>query len=391
MPTWGTFGRKPIRMAWFGLVLPALTLNYFGQGALLLRRPSEVENLFFLQVSGWAQLPLVLLATVATVIASQAVITGAYSITRQAIQLGYLPRLHWVQTSAEVEGQVYMPGVNWALYATVVVLILAFGSSDNMAAAYGIAVTGTMGITTVLATLVARRRWGWSRTLVLLLGLSLLAVDLIFFSAASLKVAHGGWFPLAYGAVILLLMTTWKRGRTALLERLQGEGIAVEPFLASLALNPPQRVDGTAVFFSASPYGIPHALLHNLKHNKVLHQRVVLLTVFIESIPHVLPGERVEATDLGEGFHRVKVHFGFKDDTHVPHALLGCTACGSAMELMDTSFFLSRETIVPALRSGMPLWRERLFAVMARNAANASNFYRLPRNRVVELGAQVEL
>jgi KUP system potassium uptake protein len=387
----GHFGKNPIRLAWLAVVFPALILNYFGQGALLLSDPAAVEHPFFHMVPSWALYPMVVLATMATVIASQAVISGAYSLTRQAIQLGYCPRLAIRHTSESEIGQVYMPWINWALLSAVLVLVLGFKSSSALASAYGIAVTGTMAIDTILLYFVITRIWKWGGTAGWVICGILLLVDLAYFAANSVKILQGGWFPLAIAAVVFTVISTWRRGREILFERLRPGAIPIEPFLASIAIHPPQRVPGTAVFLTAGREGVPHAMLHNLSHNKVLHERVVLLTVMTEDVPYVPEGDRLEIADMGEGFYRMSVRYGFKDDPDLPAALQLPNALGLEFSLMETSFFLSRQTIVPTKAPGMALWREKLFAAMSRNAASATEFFRIPTNRVVELGTQIEI
>ncbi|CAK0781036.1 K(+):H(+) symporter Kup [Gammaproteobacteria bacterium] len=387
----GHFSRRAIRIAWLSLVLPALMLNYFGQGALLLRDPSAVENPFYRLAPAWGLYPLVVLATVATVIASQAVISGAYSLTKEALQLGFLPRMRICHTSSATRGQIYLPVINWTLALAVVLLVVGFGSSDALAAAYGIAVTGTMVSTTLLMAVVARRLWHWSLAVVAVsVGLTL-AVDLAFFGINLPKVSEGGWFPLAVGAGVYLLMVTWKQGREMLAERLAPHMIPVDSFLDALAVSPPFRAPGTAVFMTARSEGIPHALLHNLLHNHVLHEQVVLLTVLVEEVPVVDEEERIEIHPIRPGFERITIRYGFSETPDVPLALTLCRAYGLEFDPMKTSFFLSRETLIPSLGPGMMLWREHLFAAMARNAGSATDFLRLPTNRVVELGTQVEL
>jgi len=387
----GHFGKNPIRVAWLGLVFPALILNYFGQGALLLSDPSAVEHPFFHMVPSWALYPMVVLATLATVIASQAVISGAYSLTRQAIQLGYCPRLAIRHTSESEIGQVYMPWINWALLAAVLVLVFGFRSSSSLASAYGIAVTGTMAIDTILLFFVITRIWKWGAPVAWAICGVLLFVDLAFFAANSVKILEGGWFPLVIAGVVFTVISTWRRGREILFERLRPGAIPIEPFLASIAIHPPQRVPGTAVFLTAGREGVPHAMLHNLSHNKVLHERVVLLTVTTEDVPYVRAANRIGIADMGEGFYRMSVRYGFKDEPDLPNALQLPNELGLEFSLMETSFFLSRQTIVPTRAPGMALWREKLFATMSRNAASATEFFRIPTNRVVELGTQIEI
>jgi KUP system potassium uptake protein len=387
----GHFGRRPIRLAWYGLVLPALVINYFGQAALMVRDPSAIRNPFYLMFPDWAQIPMLLLATVATVIASQAVISGAFSVTRQAIQLGYCPRLAIIHTSEREIGQVYIPLVNWLLLAAVVALVLGFQTSGALASAYGIAVTGTMAIDTVLAAVVFRRVWGWSyaRTIAFLAAFAV--IDLAFLGANLLKLADGAWFPLTLGLLGVVVLTTWKRGRELLMAGLREGAIDLRSFIEGLQRHPPARVEGTGVFLTADRDGVPHALLHNLLHNKVLHERVLLLTVVIDDVPSVPASQRLQVETLAGGFYRLAIRYGFRDTPDVPAALESLPACGLPFEMMETSFFLSRETVVPAIRGGMALWRERLFAAMARNAGSAATYFRLPPNRVIELGTQVEI
>ena len=387
----GHFGKQPIRLAWFGFVLPALILNYFGQGALLLRHPEAADNPFYLLLPHWALVPMILLATVATVIASQAVISGAYSMTREAIQLGLFPRSPVVHTSDERSGQIYMPLVNWGLLAAVLAAVLGFESSSNLAAAYGIAVTGTMTITSILALIVARRLWGWPRSVVAVVGAVLLLVDVAFFGANALKIVHGGWFPLVIGGIVFVVMTTWRRGRQLLVAKLESGGLSLRGFIDSLAEYPPVRVAGTAVFLTAAREGVPNALLHNLKHNKVLHEINVILTVQTEETPRVEAERRLRLEPLGHGFYRMWLRYGFAEQPHVPKALTDCRWQGLGMDPMDTTYFLSQERVVASRQPGMATWRDNVFAFMARNASPLTDFFRLPRNRIVELGAQVEI
>jgi KUP system potassium uptake protein len=389
----GHFGKEAIRSAWFGLVFPALALNYLGQGALLMREPAAISNPFYLLYPDWALYPMVVLATAATVIASQATISGTYSLTRQAIQLGYLPRMGVLHTSAKEMGQIYMPAVNWLLLVIVIAAVLGFGSSSSLASAYGVAVTGTMLATTFLTFFVIRHGWGYNLALCIAATGFFIIVDLAFFSSSLLKLGSGGWFPLLLGAMMLTLMLTWRRGRHILTDRLRATAIPVEAFFQSLLQFPPHRVPGTAVFMVADGNAVPHALLHNLSHNKVLHERVVLLAVVIDDVPRVPFSERVAVESLGHGCWRIRVRFGFKNRTDVPQALELCRQHGLAFELMETSFFLSRETLIPVAGEpgGMALWRERLFATMARNASSIVEYFHLPSNRVIELGTQIEL
>ena len=387
----GHFGRRPIRVAWFTVVLPALVLNYFGQGALLLHTPAAVDNPFFHMSPAWALYPLVVLATMATVIASQALISGAFSLTMQAVQLGYLPRVKIEHTSAREFGQIYIPGVNWALMFACIGLVLGFRSSSNLAAAYGVAVTTTMVITTVLLFVVARERWRWSLPVALLVTGFFLAIDVAFWGANLLKIPHGGWFPLAVAALIFALMTTWKRGREILAERIEESLLPVGVFLRDITKKLPHRVSGTAVYMYSNPEAAPPALLHNLKHNKVLHERVVFLSVATEEVPHLAAEDRGTIEHLGAEFYRVRLRYGFMEEPHVPAALATLKEKGLEFLRLETSYFLGRETLIPSPRPGMAIWRERLFWVMSRNARPATSFFHLPPNRVVELGTQVEL
>jgi KUP system potassium uptake protein len=391
----GHFGRNPIRVSWLFFVLPALMLNYLGQGAMILAAtPAEalhiIHNPFFLLAPENLRLPLVILATMATVIASQAVISGAFSVTQQAIQLGFMPRLRIEHTSARSAGQIYIPTINWALMVMVCLLVLFFRSSSNLAAAYGIAVTGAMLIDTCLVSVVLFQLWKWNKwaagALLALIGV----IDLAYFCANLTKVPDGGWFPLLMGFIIFTLLTTWARGRTLMIERMREAAMPIQVFVRS-AVNSATRVPGTAVFMTSTPDGVPHALLHNLKHNKVLHERVVLLTVKIEDVPYVDSGKRVGFDDIGQGFYRLVIRYGFMEDPDVPAALKLATGCGPIFKMMDTSFFLARQTLIASSRPGMAIWREKLFAWMLRNAESAMEFFRLPTNRVVELGSQVEI
>ncbi len=389
----GHFGKRPIRIAWFGLVMPALLLNYFGQGAFVLANPAGVKNPFYLMLPGWALLPMVALATAATVIASQAVISGAFSVTRQAIQLGYIPRLEILHTSSRAIGQIYVPFVNWTLFVAVLLLVLGFRTSDSLANAYGIAVAATMVIECLLAMVVARRLWKWSRFATVAVIGSMLVVDLAFLASNAAKFLSGGWFPLAIGAACFTLLVTWKRGRMLLGRRLSEQGIPLEPFLESLALSPPQRVPGTAIFMTGSTATVPSALLHNLKHNKVLHERVVFLTITTHDVPVVPVEDRIQLKRVGEGFWKLEAWYGFKEQPDVQDILEQCRIRhGLPFEPMETSFFLSRETVVCAgERPGMATWRDHLFAWMNRNATRATDFFNIPINRVVELGTHVDI
>jgi KUP system potassium uptake protein len=387
----GHFGARPVRLAWMGLVLPALTLNYFGQGALLLTHPETIAQPFYHMAPDWALYPLVILAAAATVIASQAVISGVYSITHQAIQLGYAPRMLVEHTSSEERGQIYLPGVNWALYLAVVALVLGFGSSSNLAAAYGISVSGTMIITTLLVYVVARRVWGWSATRGMLILGAFLIVDLAFFSANLTKIADGGWFPLAIAGGLYLLMTTWKQGRALLKARRDRDAMPLDAFVQSMSGANIPTVPGTAVFLTPHPDQVPHALLHSLKHYKSLHERVVILNVNFTDEPFVPDEQRVKVAYLGERYHRVEVFFGFMDRPDLTGALHRCTDSGMECDLENTTFFLGRETMIPKKGSDMAWWREKLFITMSRNAGTVADYFGLPPNRVVELGAQVVL
>ena len=387
----GHFGRKPISRAWFAFVLPALVLNYFGQGALILGNPEAADNPFYRAAPDWALYPLIGLATVATVIASQAVISGAFSVTRQAMQLGFVPRMEVQHTSEKEQGQIYLPAVNWGLMVAVMILVLGFKSSNNLAAAYGIAVTGDMVITSILAAYVVAKVWRWGWFKAGLLFSCFLAVELIFLAANILKIPDGGWFPLVAGVGVFVLMTTWKRGRQLLAERLKGERLEMMMFLESLSASMPTRVEGTAVFLNADPKGVPHALLHNLMHNKVLHERVVLLSVQFYDVPYVPDIDRVEVRALRDNFWSVVIQYGFKDEPNIPQALELCAEAGLAFNALDTSYFIGRETLIPRLGSDMAFWREKLFVAMFRNASPATAFFKIPSNRVVELGTQVVL
>jgi KUP system potassium uptake protein len=389
----GHFGKSPVRIAWFSLVAPALVLNYFGQGALLMTQPEAAVNPFYRLLPGWALYPMVALATAATVIASQAVISGAYSITKQAVQLGFLPRMTMVHTSAQEIGQIYIPSINWLLCAVVLAAVIGFGSSSRLAGAYGVAVTGTMLVDTLLTFFVIRYAWRYPLWLCLFATGFFLIFDLAFFSATLLKIADGGWFPLAIGAAVLLVMTTWRRGRAMLLEHLQTSSVPLEPFLKSLFADPLQRVAGTAVFLTATPAVTPHALLHSLKHYRALHERVVFLTVELRDVPWVSFEERVVCERLGNNCWRVRVRYGFMNRLDVLRALELCGALGLEFDMMETSFFLSREKIVPAAGgiSTMARWREHIFSAMARNAGSVTDYFNIPSNLVVELGTRVEI
>ncbi len=387
----GHFGRFPIRLAWFALVLPALLINYFGQGALLLVMGESATQPFFMMAPSWGLLPLVGLATVAAIIASQALISGAFSLTRQAIQLGFAPRLDIQHTSSMAMGQVYVPQVNWFLAISTVLITVGFRSSSNLAAAYGIAVTGTMIITTILLSVVASERWKWPKAAVIAVAAIFLAIDVSLFGANLVKLLHGGWLPLVIGALLFTLMTTWKTGRRLVADRLTARAFPLEDFMAAVASSPPARVSGTAVFMTAQPYGTPPALAHNLRYNKILHDHVIVLTVTTSHTPYVSPDKQVQVQSLDLGVYNVRVQYGFMQDPDVPSALMAARELGVELDLEDMTYFLGRETIIVTRRAGMAAWREKLFVVMARNAVRATAFFHLPPERVVELGVQVEM
>ena len=388
----GHFGARPIRHGWYFFVLPCLLLNYLGQGALVLEHPELVKNPFYESVPSWALYPMIVLATLAAVIASQAVITGAYSISRQAMQLGYIPRMRIKHTSHDAIGQIYVPGINWMLMVMVIGLVLAFRSSSNLAVAYGISVSATMLIDTLLLALVARALWPRWRNWVLPLCVVFFVIDVGFVVANGAKILQGAWFPVVLGIVLFTLMRTWRRGRELMREEMRKDGIRVDTFLPGLMLAPPVRVPGTAVFLTTDTTVVPHALLHNLKHNKVLHERNVFLTVETLNVPHAPADKRLKMDQIGDDFYRLIVRFGFMETPDVPLALMrACDAGGMGFDPMDTTYFASRETIVAGRRRGMPIWRDKVFAIMHRNAAPATGFFRIPGNRLVELGSQVEI
>jgi KUP system potassium uptake protein len=388
----GHVGKGAVRIAWFSLVAPALVLNYFGQGALLMVTPSAVQNPFYLLVPGWALYPMVALATAASVIASQAVISGAYSLTKQAVQLGFLPRMTIVHTSAREVGQIYIPSLNWLLCAVVIAAVIGFGESSRLAGAYGVAVTATMLVDTLLTFFVIRYMWGYPLVLCVLATGFFAIIDLSFFIATLLKIADGGWFPLAIGSCVFITMTTWRRGREILFKRLEEGSVPLKGFLESLFKDPPYRVPGTAIFLTATPDSVPHALLHNLSHNKVLHERVVFLTVEVRDVPWIAFSDRVTSEALGHGCWRIRVRYGFMNRPDVTRALELCAALGIEFNLMETSFFLSRQKIVPVHGGiGMAFWRDRIFAAMARNAGNVTDYFNIPTNRVIELGSRVQI
>jgi KUP system potassium uptake protein len=387
----GHFGRQPIRLAWFLIALPALTLNYFGQGALLLSNPEAISNPFYMLAPKWGLAPLVMLSTLATVIASQALISGVFSITRQAVQLGFCPRIATIHTSSREIGQIYVPFVNWALFLGVIWLVLTFKTSTNLAAAYGIAVTGTMVITTLLAFEVATRRWRWSFPRALLVFGFFLIVDIAFFGANIVKVAHGGWVPLIIASLIYLLMVTWNTGRRILYLRLKDRSVSVEEFAQRILRTPPLRVTGTAIYMSGDSTGIPVPLLHNLKHNKVLHERVALLTIQTKDEPFVPKKDRVDIKEIIPNFYRIIVYYGFMETPKMKHILEACRQRDIHFNVQETTFVLGRETILPSTIPGMSLWRERVFALMSRNAQRPTAFFKIPPNQVIEVGIQIEI
>jgi len=388
----GHFGARPIRYAWNCFVLPALMLNYLGQGALVLDHPAALTNPFYEAVPPWALFPMIGLAAAATVIASQAVITGAYSVARQAMQLGYIPRMAIKHTSHETIGQIYVPWINWVLMVAVITVVLMFRTTDALASAYGVSVSGTMLIDTMLLALVARGTWSNTRRWVLPLCLLFALVEVAFLVANGVKFLEGAWFPLALGLLVFTLLRTWRRGRELLHAEIRKEGIQLDSFLPGLMLAPPARVPGTAIFLTGQAGMVPHALLHNLKHNKVLHERNVFLTVETLNVPYAPRDKRLKIAPIGEDFYSVRIRFGFMEVPDVPLALMrSCDQGGIHVDPMDTTYFASRETVVARAHSGMPIWRDRLFAIMHRNAAPATNFFRIPGNRLVELGAQVEI
>lgn len=387
----GHFGKKPIRLAWFAVVFPGLALNYLGQGALLLSNPDAVSNPFYQQLGPWSVYPLVILATMATVIASQATISGTFSITQQAISLGFLPRMRVLHTSDQEIGQIYIPLVNWLQLIAVVLAVIGFGSSSKLASAYGIAVTATMLMTTILTFFVIRYQWKYNLFLCWAATGFFLVIDLAFFSANTLKIAHGGWFPLVLGAGVMAIMLTWRDGRKLVFDNLQKHLVPLNDFLQSLFVSPPIRVEGTGLFFRPEGDGVPHAMLHNLLHNKILHERTVFLTVYNKDIPTVPAAERVRVEPLGHDCFQVNIYYGFKDERDIPVALEMCKGCGLDINMMETSFFISRQNVIPKVGKGMAQWREALYATMVRNARDAADYYRVPSNRVIELGAQIEI
>jgi KUP system potassium uptake protein len=387
----GHFGKRPIRVAWYAVVMPALLLNYFGQGVLLLQRGDAVVHPFYELISGWMLYPLVIVATIAASVASQALISGAYSLTQQAVQLGYFPRVAIIHTSGEAEGQIYVPEINNMLMVACIALVLAFPASTKLAAAYGIAVTGTMAITSVLFYAVAVTRWKWGRPKALALLALFLMVDLAFFGANVLKIAHGGWFPIAVAAIVFTVMTTWKRGRSSLGVYMRSVTLPLETFMEDVARSKPTRVEGTAVFMTSNSGGAPPVLLHHFKHNKTLHEQIVFLSVITRDEPHVDHEERVSIKELGDGFWQVSAFYGFMESPSVVDILAACREHGLETKVDDTSFFLGRETLLTTGKSGMARWRKALFSFLSRNARPATHFFAIPPNRVIELGIQVEL
>ena len=388
----GHFGRQPIQLVWFVLVLPALVINYFGQGALLLSNPQTIDNPFYLLAPEWSLYPLIGLATMATVIASQAAITGAFSVTQQAMQLGYTPRLQILHTSGTQIGQIYIPAINWLMLITVIALVLGFRSSSNLAFAYGVAVTGTMLTTSLLAYFVAHKLWGWSPWQAFFGALPFICIDIVLFSASSVKIIDGGWFPMSFALLVFLLLTTWKRGRLLLQKRLSEEAIELAPFIQTMGADSgATRIPGTAIYLNSNPDGVPHAMLHSLKHYKVLHERIVLTSVNVLDIPYVPDAQRVTVDVLPNHFWRVRIFYGFMDEPNLPEALEWCAEQGLDIEMMDTSFFIGRETLIARSNSEMNFWREKLFIAMSRNASSAADFFKLPANRVVEMGSQILL
>jgi KUP system potassium uptake protein len=387
----GHFGKRPVRLAWFGAVFPALVLNYLGQAAVLLRNPAAADNPFYYQLGAWSIVPLVALSTIAAVIAAQATISATFSVVQSAISLGFLPRMKVVHTSDKEMGQVYIPLANWLQLLVVLLAVAGFGSSNNLAAAYGIAVTITMLTTTVLTFFVVRYQWRYNLPLCCAATGFFLAIDLAFFAANSLKIARGGWFPLVMGAVMMTVMLVWRTGRKAVFDNLQQHAIPLGAFLESLFVSPPLRVPGTAVYFRAEGDGVPHALLHNLLHNKVLHEQTVFLTVINRDIPSVAPDARIELSDLGHQCLQLNIHYGFKDERDIIGALELAGQRGLRWELMETSFFIARQTVIPVAGGRMPMFGDVLFAAMSRNARDAAEYYKVPANRVIELGTQVEI
>ena len=387
----GHFGKKSVRLAWFSVVLPALALNYLGQGALLMANPAAASNPFFQQLGPWSVYPLVILSTMATVIASQATISGAFSVAQQAISLGFLPRMRIIYTSDSEIGQIYIPFVNWVQLIAVMLAVIGFGSSSNLASAYGIAATATMLTTTILTFFVIRFGWKYPLSLSIAATFFFFAIDITLFASTSLKIISGGWFPLAISALMVTIMLTWRKGRELVFESLKSNLIPLSEFLQSLFVSPPHRVEGTAIFFRAEGDGVPHAMLHNLLHNKILHERTVFLTVNATDIPRIPDSERITIEPLDHNCYQLNVNYGFKDERDIPRALLLCNTHGITFDMMETSFFIARQTVIAAPGAGMALWREALYATMARNARDAADYLKIPPNRVLELGTQVEI
>ena len=387
----GHFGKRPIRLVWFFLVLPCLMLNYLGQGALVLSDPSTATNPFYKLVPATLLIPMIILATMATIVASQAVISGTFSMARQAVQLGYLPRMQILHTSKEQIGQIYLPWVNRILLVLTVAVVFGFRSSENLVTAYGLAVVGTMLMNTLLVVIVARRIWRWHALRVAAVAMIFLGVDALLLTSVADKFIYGGWFSLTLGLILFTLMLTWRRGRELVMREVKRAGLSLEPFIASISAHPPLRVAGTAVFLTSNPEGVPNALLHNLKHNKVLHERNIILTVDILDEPVADAQARKSVEALADGFFLVTLRYGFSEDPNIPLALTGVSQCGFPFDMMDTTFFISRESIVAGDRPGMMLWRDRLFDFLARNATSATAFFQIPGNRLIELGTQVEI
>jgi KUP system potassium uptake protein len=387
----GHFGKEPIQKAWFYVVLPGLILNYFGQGALLLRDPSAISNPFYLLAPSWSLIPLVVLSTIASTIASQALISGVFSVTRQAIQLGFFPRVTIIHTSSQEIGQIYIPVINWAMFFGVIWLVVTFKSSSNLASAYGIAVTGTMVITTLLAYLVARFKWGWGLSKSLFIFGGFMIMDLAFLGANLRKVFHGGWVPLAIGGLIYLLLTTWQKGRGILFRRLKERSLSMEEFCQSLLRKPPLRISGTAIYMTGDPWGVPVPLLHNLKHNKVLHERVAILTIQTKDVPTIPKENRVSILEIIPNFYRILVNYGFMETPKMKHILEACRQNDIHFRVHETTFVLGRETILSGSIPSMPVWREKLFAIMSKNAQRPTAFFKIPPNQVIEVGIQVEI
>ena len=387
----GHFGQKPIRLGWYTVVWPALLLNYFGQGALMLANPKTAENPFFLLAPSWALIPVIILATAAAIIASQAVISGAFSLTKQAIQLGYLPRVRITYTSDREMGQIYVPFVNWGLLIGIVILVLIFKNSDNLASAYGIAVMLTMTIDTLLLFVVMIFIWKWNRLWASIAILGILANDIMFLSATMVKIGEGGWFPLVIGVVMFTIMSTWRRGRDIVRRKVNDGAMPMKLFVDSMSMSDTPRVEGTGIFMTANPDGVPNSLLHNLKHNRILHGRVIILAVVIDDVPHVSKDEYIQIENLSHGFYKLSAHYGYMETPDIPKMLADCDLRSMHFDMMETSFFVNRETLIATPNGGMALWREHLFVWMTHIAEKATDYFRIPSNRVVELGTQVEI